>query len=74
MKRGTGAIAQCRISGTKRAKKPSKWDRGMLCVYSSCSDLDVAACAGTTALLFRPVGTGNIINCYGYRALLLSCA
>lgn len=74
MKRETGAIAQCHISGTQRVKKPSAGNRDMLCVYSGCADVDVAAGSVTAALLFQPVGTGNIINYCGYRILILSCA
>lgn len=74
MKRETGAIAQCHISGTQRVKKPSAGNRDMLCVYSGCADVDVAAGSGTAALLSQPVGTGNIINYCGYRILILSCA
>lgn len=74
MKRETGAIAQCHISGTERVKKPSTSNRDMLCVYSGCADVDVEAGSGTAALLSQPVGTGNIINCCGYRVLILSCA
>ncbi len=74
MKRETGAIAQCHISGTQRVKKTSAGNRDMLCVYSGCADVDVAAGSGTAALLSQPVGTGNIINCCGYRILILSCA
>lgn len=43
MKRETGAIAQCHISSTQRVKKPSAGNRDMLCVYSGCADVDVAA-------------------------------
>ena len=73
MKRETGAIAQCHISSTQRVKKPSAGNRDMLCFYSGCADVDVAAGSGTAALLSQPVGTGNIINCCGYRILILSC-
>ncbi len=60
MKREAAATAQCRISVTEQAKGPNTYEGDMLCVYPSSADLDVV--------------TGNILNCYRYRALTLSCA
>ncbi len=75
MKREAGATAQCRISVTERARKPSACERDMLCVHPRSADSDaVAGIRRVYALLFRPAGTGNIINRYRYRAFILSCA
>ncbi len=59
MKRGAAETAQCRMSVTGQAKCPITCEGDMLCVYPSSPDLDVE--------------TGNILNCYRYRSLILSC-
>ena len=73
MKRETGAIAQCHISSTQRVKKPSAGNRDMLCVYSGCAAVHVAAGSGARPFLSHPVATDNKLNCRGHRILILSC-